>query len=331
MLRRLLGALRTFWEGEPAPPLEQPAEPPAALLRRLQVSTLRPLAMLLGGEERSRQRGPGMELSEVRQYQPGDDVRHIDWGITARTSEPVVREAHAERALDAWLLLDCSASLNWGTARFSKRDQAAAFVAVAAQLLGQRGHRVGALLFAARPFGIVPPSRGRAQLLRLLTAVQAAPAPIGEGATDLALALRGAEPLLRRRGLVLVVSDWLVAPGWQPALARLARRHDVVAVRLSDPREADLPDIGLATFEDPETGAQLLVNTADARLRARFAEAAGEQAAALRADCARAGVTLLELTTADDMLPALVRMLAARKRQRGGPGAPKSNLKGAAA
>ena len=175
-----------------------PAAPgaPAALLRRLQWTVLRPLAAHLGGDQRSLVRGPGMELTEVRAYQPGDDVRHIDWTITARTDEPHVRVAYVERALDVWLVLDLSASVDWGTARCLKRDRALEFAAVAGQLLGGHGNRLGALVFADRPLGFVPPAAGRAHLVRLLTRLREAPRQVaGAGGVR----LPGAQRLGGRR------------------------------------------------------------------------------------------------------------------------------------
>ena len=290
-------------------------------LRRLRWTVLRPLATRLGGEERSLLRGPGLEPSEVREYQPGDDVRHIDWNVTARADQPFVRESLTERALDVWLLLDLSASVDWGTARCRKRDRAAEFAAVAGELLAGGGNRLGAILFADRQLGVVPPGSGRAALLRLLGRLRDEPRRAGHGPTDLATVLAGAGGIIRRRGLVLIVSDFLAPDGWQAPLAALAQRHEVVAVRLSDPRESALPDIGIVTFEDPETGAQLTVDTGDRRLRERFAAAAADQSDRLRAALAGCGVAELALDTGDELLPALVSFLKARRLRHEGRGA----------
>lgn len=289
---------------------------PDALLKRVQWAVLRPLATLLGGDERSLLRGPGMELAEVRPYQPGDDVRHIDWNITARTEQPFVREAHAERALDVWLLLDISASIDWGTAQCIKRERLLEFAAVAGQILGGRGHRVGALLFADRPLLLVPPAAGRVHLQRLLGSVRGEARQQRRGITDLSAALGKADAIMRRRGLVLVVSDFLAENDWQPALRRLAQRHDVLAIRLHDPRERELPDVGLITLEDPETGDQLLVNTADRKLRERFTAAAADQAEHLHRTLAACGADQLAIGTDEALLPALLRFLAARRQRR---------------
>jgi uncharacterized protein (DUF58 family) len=280
---------------------------------------LRPLARYLGGDERSLVRGPGLELAEIREYQPGDDVRHIDWNTTARTDRPFVREAYAERALDAWLLVDLSASIDWGTARCLKRDHAVELAAVAGQLLGRHGNRIGALLFADRPLAVLPPSAGRLQLLRLLSRLRDEPRRLGVGPTDLAAVFQRANVVIRRRSFILIISDLLGAEGWQQALRTLAQRHEVVVARLRDPREAELPDIGLVTLEDPETGEQLTVDTGSRALRRRFAEAARMQAERTRADLAVAGVEQLTISTDDDLLPALVRFLQARRARRAVP------------
>lgn len=293
-------------------------ETPDSLLRRLQWTVLRPLAARLGGDERSLVRGFGLELTEVREYQPGDDVRHIDWNMTARTDRPFVREALAERALDVWLVVDVSPSVDWGTIRRLKRDLAVEFAAVVGLLLGRQGNRIGTLLFAERPRAFVPPGGGRAHLLRLLTCLRDEPRRDGVGQTDLVAALRQVRAFARRRSLILVVSDFLVPDGWQTALGPLAQRHEVVAVRLRDPREPEIPDVGLVTLEDPETGGQLLVDTGDRRLRERFAVAAAAQDERISADLARAGVDHLVLATDEDLVPALVRFLTARKYRRPG-------------
>jgi uncharacterized protein (DUF58 family) len=304
---------------QPAARRRPPEELPPALLRRLQWTVLRPVATRLGGDERSTLRGPGLELTEVREYQPGDDVRHIDWNITARTDTPYVRESYAERALDVWLLLDLSASIDWGTARCLKRDRLIAFVAAAGRILGQHGHRLGAILFDDRPVRLIPPAAGRGHVRQLVARLreqprQASAGPAGR--TDLAAALAHLGPVLRRRSLVIVVSDFLVPDGWQQPLGRLAARHEVVAARLSDPREVALPDVGVITLEDPETGRQRVIDTGDRRLRERFAAAADAQTARVRADLAACGVDTLWLDTDEDLLCPLVRFLDARRLRR---------------
>src|SRR5262245_24560438 len=284
-----------------------------AALRRLGWTVLRPLASRLGGQERSRVLAPGAELAGLREYQAGDDVRLIDWHVTARSDRPFVREAQAERALDAWLLVDVSRSVDWGTASCLKRQRSEELAALAWGLLARHGNRVGALLFADQPIAVTPPAAGEAGLRRMLADLRATPRQAGRGRTDLAAALTRAEALTRRPSLIVVVSDLFVAPGWQRPLARLARRHEIVAARLADPRDAELPDVGVVAFEDPETGDQVLVDTGDATLRARFAEAARAEAERVRHDLARSGVEQIVVSTAEELLPALARFLALRR------------------
>jgi uncharacterized protein (DUF58 family) len=288
-------------------------ETPPHLLRRLQWTVLRPLAMYLGGDERSLLRGSGMELTEMREYQPGDDVRHIDWNVTARTEQPFVRESYVERALDVWMVLDVSASIDWGTAACLKRDRALEFAAVAGNIFAYRGNRIAAISFADRPLALFPPRSGRSHLLQMLALMRDLPRQARSGPTDLATALVYAQKAIQRRSLVLVVSDFLVPDGWQPILGRLAQRHDVVAVHLCDPREVELPDVGIITLEDPETGSQLIVDTNNKKLRERFREAAHIQTEQLRSAIRRSGADQLALSTSDALLPPLLRFLRARR------------------
>ena len=290
---------------------------PDAVLRRLEWTILRPLARYLGGEERSLVRGPGMELSEIREYQPSDDPRFIDWSVTARSERVYVREAFVERALDAWLVVDVSSSVDWGTVHSTKRGRAVEFAAIAGRLLGRNGNRVGAVLFADRPLGIVPPGAGRPALLQLLRQIQEAPHQERIGPTDLTSALHRANSIIQRRSLVLVITDFLAPDGWQRPLGQLAQRHEVVAVRLEDPRELDLPDIGYVTFEDPETGMQITVDTGDRKLRQRYHDAAAARSAEVHQRLAGTGVDELVLSTGSEMLPEVVRFLNARRYRRG--------------
>jgi uncharacterized protein (DUF58 family) len=294
-------------------PLSRAKPPLTLLLKRLRWPIRRRNASHLGGTERSTLRGAGPELAELREYVPGDDVRQIDWHVTARTDRPFVRLAEVERGLDALLVVDLSRSVDWGTARCHRRERAVDICAVAGELLIRQGNRLGLLPFAEKPLPVRPPRGGRLQLVHILKTLRDGPGQPSDGPTDLAAALHAVEPLMRRRGLVLVVSDFLAPDGWQAALGRLAARHEVVAVHLADPRDRDLPDLGLVTFEDPETGRQLTVDTADPRLRDRFARAAADQLAQLRHTLSTRGVDLLELTTAEEITPALIRFLELRK------------------
>jgi uncharacterized protein (DUF58 family) len=294
------------------------------LLRRLRWTVVKPLATRLNGDERSRLVGSGVEFAAVRDYQPGDDVRRIDWNLTARTNTPHIREAQAEGAIDVWLVVDVSGSVDWGTAECLKRYRAIELAAVTGQLLGRHGNRLGLLLFADRSVALVPPGNGRAHLERVVGTLRLHPRSTARGATDLAGALQSMSRLARRPSLIVVASDFLVADGWAKPLRMLAQRHEVVAARLRDPREVDLPDVGLTTFEDPETGAQLTVNTSDRRLRERFAAAAVEQSRRIETTLVGCGVDHVVLDTDRPLLPVLATFLEARRRRRGARGGTRS-------
>jgi uncharacterized protein (DUF58 family) len=287
-----------------------------SLVHRLTWTVLRPIASRHGGNEPSRLRGAGIEFAEIREYQPGDDVRQIDWKITARTGTTHVREAFAERGLDVWLVLDLSPSIHWGTAKASKLERAKEFVTAASLLLGKQGNRIGAILFADRVLKVIPPAGGRNHLQILLHHITTTANQTGNGATDFVSALSRLQIATRRKSLVLVISDFLVADGWQNKLGTLAQKHEVVAVHLRDPREDDLPDIGIITLEDPETGRQMVINTHDRKLRERFKVASRQQQENLKQQLSTCSVAQLNLTTDEDLLPALVRFLNARKIKR---------------
>jgi uncharacterized protein (DUF58 family) len=275
------------------------------------------------GDYRSRGRGPGVEYADVREYVAGDDPRQIDWNLSARSDRTYLRESHPDRGLDAWLILDTSRSLDWGTARCLKREAAGELVVAASILLGRRGNRVGALIFDRGLQHIIPPSAGRSARSTLIAEASRDRGPGEEGPTDLARALSQAGRLIRRPSLVLVVSDFLVPDGWQAPLKVLGVRHEVVAAVISDPREAEIPDVGLVRFEDPETGRQIEVDTGSRKLRDRFRLAAQEQRSRLLADLIGARATVFELSTAEDVLQQLVRLFQrVETGRRGHPGAP---------
>ena len=306
----------------PPPPTEgagAAAGSPEQLLQRLEWTVLRRLDGLLQGDHRTLWRGAGLDLADLREYQHGDDVRHIDWNVTARVQQVHVRQFTEDRDLTAWFLLDLSGSIDFGSADRTKLAVSEGFVAALARLLTRRGNRVGAVLYGHRVHGVLPPGSGRLQVLQLLRRMRAAPAqdktPRSGQATDLALLLGHAETLIRRRALVFVVSDFISAPGWAVPLGRLARRHEVLAVRLYDPLELALPDVGLVTVEDAESGEQVLVDTQDPGFRQRFEAMALEQEHALREALGQAGVDTLELATNDDLLAALLRWLGLRRQR----------------
>ena len=282
-----------------------------AVLRRLRWPVAQRLGVHAWGDERSRLTGPGVEYADVREYQWGEDARLIDWNLTARSDHPYVRESHPDRGLDVWLLVDTSRSLDWGTAYSLKRDVAAELVAAATLLLSRHGNRVGAILFDTELRRVFAPRAGRTGRLGLLARLESERSQPGRSGmrTDLAQTLARAADLIGRRSLVLVVSDFLVETGWQKPLRALGLRHEVVAVRISDPREGEIPDVGVVVLEDPETGAQMEVDTGDRRLRERYRRAAAEQRSRLLADFRRARATVLELTTAQPLLPQLLSWL----------------------
>jgi len=288
------------------------------LMRRARWPVLRRLGFHPGGDEQSRFRGVGIEYSDVREYQAGDDPRSIEWNITARSDRPYVRESLPDRGLDAWMLIDVTRSLDWGTARCLKRQLGLEFAAAVGQLLIARGNRVGALLFDERVRAIVPPLSGRTALLRLIARVERE-AQDPASSTNLGRALTEAGRLIRKPSLVIVITDFMTADGWQRPLSSLAMRHEVIAAWVTDPREREIPDVGVVTFEDPESGQQILVDTGDARLRLRFESAADTQREAIRTDLQRARAAIAELSTVADLVPQLVRFIKQREAQRGRP------------
>lgn len=290
---------------------------PEALLRRLEWTVIRRLDGLLHGDYRTLFRGFGLDLADLREYQFHDDVRRIDWNVTARLQTPYVREYLEDREVSAWFLVDLSGSVGFGSSGRTKREVATEFVAVLARLLARYGNAVGAMCYGDRVDTVLPARTGRRHLLHLLSRVARAPTPgpaAGAG-TDLGALLRAAGPALGRRSLLFVVSDFISTPGWETPLARLVLRHEVVAIRIHDPLESALPDLGLMVIEDAETGEQLTVDTHDRGFRRRFAQAAARREAALREGLARAGVDTLEVSTADDLAEAILRFADLRRRR----------------
>lgn len=302
-----------------------------ALLRRLDWTVMRRLDGLLQGDYKTLLRGSGLDLADLREYQLHDDVRHIDWNVTARLQQPHVRVFTEDREMAAWFLLDLSPSVNFGSGEQRKSEVLLQFTAVLARLISRHGNRVGAMVYGqsgvARVDAVLPARGGRHHVLRLMQLLMQPPAPEtrgkkGEGATRLGDLLRGAALSVRQRSTVFVVSDFITQPGWEQPLGELARRHDVVAVRLIDPLELELPDLGLIPIRDAETGEQLMVDTHDKGFRQRFARIAAQREAQLRDSLARAGVDTLELATDDDLADAVLRFVDMRKqRVRQNPGA----------
>ncbi len=293
------------------------------LLRRLEWTVIRRLDGLLQGDWRTLLPAAGVDLADLREYQFHDDVRHIDWNVTARLQVPHVRLFLEDRDLTAWFLLDLSGSIDFGSGEVNKLGISSALVATMARVITRHGNKVGAVMYGRQVDGVLPPGSSRRHVLALLQrmraprpkaakAVKGAPPQAGTSLGDL---LKAAEGLIKRRSLVIVVSDFISTPGWPAALARLSRRHDVVAVRVLDPLEMALPDVGLVTVEDAETGEQLFIDAADPAFRERYAAIAEQQELALRQALGESGADTLEVATDDDILDAMLRFADLRRQR----------------
>lgn len=294
---------------------------PEEVLRRLELTVNRRLDGLLLGDHRGLVPGHGTEIGDTRLYVSGDDVRRIDWNVTARTRDPHVRETIAERELATWLVLDLTASLDFGTASCTKRDLAFNAASAAALLTARGGNRLGAFLLTGDGLVTMPARAGRAHARAVLHRALAAPRVDGGGPTDLGEALRRLAAPAHRRGLAVVVSDFLVAAEWERAMGLVARRHEVLAVEVIDPRELELPDVGLLVVTDPETGRQREVDTSAKGFPERYARAAAEHRAANASALRRVGAEHLVLRTDGDWLVDLARFLShpARRTRRAHP------------
>ncbi|MFT3803193.1 MAG: DUF58 domain-containing protein [Burkholderiaceae bacterium] len=314
----------------------------SAVLRRIEWTVLRRLDGILQGDYRTLFRGAGLDLADLREYVAHDDVRHIDWNVTARMRTPYVREFQEDREVAAWFLVDLSASVDFGSSPVRKRDVAIDLTAALAQALARHGNRVGALLYAGGRVDVVPARAGRRHLLFIIDRMLAeadtrqaepvgrrggfwrrrrAASPPAAVSTDLQRLLTRAQAVVARRSVMFVLSDFISEPGWEKPLAALARRHEVVAIHLLDPLEVALPDLGLVVMQDAESGEQLFVDTHDEAFRRRFAQAAADRDEALGAAFGRAGVDALALSTdepIDQVLLRFIRLRKARARLAGG-------------
>ncbi|WP_406829501.1 DUF58 domain-containing protein [Pedococcus sp. KACC 23699] len=306
------------------------------LLRRLEWRVIRRLDGRLQGDYRTLFRGSGVDFTDLREYAPGDDLRHIDWNVTARMDTPYVREYIEDREVTCWLLLDRTASMGFGPIDRQKSLVLAEVAATLAQVLSRGGNRIGAVLFDG---GVetIPPAQGRNQVLRITQSLlrppppaPAASSPAGPGrwrrtratsaaqearTTDLSVLLRAALGLARRRSLLVIVSDFITQPGWEKHLSLLARRHDIVAIQVVDPRESELPAVGMVYVEDAETGEQIFVDTDDAVFRERLRALAAERQQSLEAAARKAGTQIHTVATDDDLVRALARISELRRRQ----------------
>lgn len=293
-----------------------PGPTPAAVLRGLDLVVRRRIDSLVAGEHRSPALGWGTEIAQVRPYQLGDDVRQMDWAVTARTCEPHVRVHVAERTLTTWLLLDVSASMGFGTADRRKADVAEGAALAIGHLATRQGNRLGVMTFGARTTEVIPPLQGRHGLMRLILAVRSTAEADLQGATDLPDALTRAARLARQRGLVVLVSDFRGPHNWRTPLMRLLNRQHVVAIEVRDPREQELPAVGDLWLVDPETGRQLRVDTNRRNLRERFAARAAAEREELATELRRAGAEHMVLSTSGDWLRELARHMNRRTARR---------------
>ena len=296
---------------ERTPERPGPGPVPPAVLRSLDLAVLRRVENLVPGEHLTPQVGAGTELAMIRPYFPGDDVRHIDWNVTARLQVPHVRVHVGERALTTWLVLDASASMTFGTADRRKADVAGGVALALGHVASRRGNRLGVVSFGGESPRVMRPRQGRLGLLQLLAELRAEGEDEGTGATSLGSALTGVAAVARARGLVVVVSDFRGERDWEGVMRSLRARHGVLAVEIRDPRELELTPMGDLWLVDPETGRQLQVNTSRRSVRKRFAEAAAAEREDVAAALRRAGADHLVLSTEGDWL----RDLAAHLRR----------------
>ena len=289
---------------------------PERILQRIDWHIIRRLDGRLQGDYRSLFYGYGVDFSDLREYQPYDDIRYIDWNVTARMDTPYVRQYTEDRDIAAWFLLDLSPSVDFGSAQHVKRAVLIDFVATLARLLTRHGNRVGALFYGNHVERVIPARASRNQVLFLIRDLLAQPLSMPAGMTDITPMLQTALNMIKRRSLVFVISDYISRPGWEKPLSLLNRRHEVLAIRLTDPGETQLPDIGPVIMQDAETGEQLYVDTHDKRFRERFQKAAAQREAQLHEAFQHAGVDELPLSTTDDLIAAIIRFAMLRQQHR---------------
>jgi uncharacterized protein (DUF58 family) len=293
-----------------------PATTPERILLRLDWQVIRRLDGLLQGDYRSLFYGYGVDFADLREYQAEDDIRYIDWNVTARMNTPYVRKYREDREITAWFLLDLSPSIDFGTVTNLKRTVLIDFVTTLARLLTRHGNRIGAIFYGGKIERTIPARGGRDQVLRLINDLLKQPRLPRAPFTNLTPLIEGGLHTIKRRSLVFILSDFICAPGWERPLSLLNQRHEVLAVRLWDPREVELPDVGPMVMEDAETGEQLYIDTHDKGFRKRFEKAARQREANLGDAFKRAGVDVLSLSTEDDLVRAIVRFAALRRGRR---------------
>jgi uncharacterized protein (DUF58 family) len=289
---------------------------PEHILQRLDFKVIRRLDGLLQGDYRTLFYGYGIDFADLREYQAEDDIRYIDWNVTARMDTPYVRQYAEDREINAWFLLDLSPSVDFGTIHTQKRSVLVDFVTTMARLLTRHGNRVGAIFYGSHIEKVIPARSGRIQVLRLVNDLLRQPRLPHAPFTNLKALLDGALNAVKRRSLVFIVSDFISAPGWEKPLNLLNHKHEVIAVRLWDPREVQLPDVGPIIMEDAETGEQLYVDTHEKRFRLKFEEAARQREAELNEAFKHAGVDVLSISTEEDLVRAIVSFAELRRQRR---------------
>ena len=301
---------------ERSPDRPGPGPLPEGLLRALDLKIGRRIDGLLAGEHRTAALGYGTELAQIRDWEPGDDVRRIDWNATARSETVQVRVDLAERALTSWVLLDVSPSMRFGTADRRKWDVAEGVAVATGHIASRRGNRVGVATFGAGDSLALRPRQGRVGLLSVLLAVRREPETERVGRTSIGAAVTQLARVAKQRSLAVVVSDFRGPRDWRAPVSKLAARHAVVAVEIRDPREQELPNVGHVWLVDPETGRKAHVDTARRRLRERFAQAAADERTEVARELASLGVPHLVLSTAGDWLRPFASFFARERRRR---------------
>jgi len=297
-------------------PLSKEVATPEQILHRLDWEVIRRLDGLLQGDYRTLFYGDGLDFADLREYQMEDDIRHIDWNVTARMNSLHVRQYVEDREITSWFLVDLSPSMGFGPLERPKESVVIDLVTTLTRLLTRGGNRVGSILYTDRVERTIPPRSGRIQVLRLIRELQKKSKTPVKTTTDLNILLNAGLNTFKRRSLVFVISDFISEPGWERQLSLLNRRHELIGIRLWDSREVELPNVGFIIVEDSETGEQLHVDTSNPKFRKRFFEAAEKREENLNATLKRAGVDLYSLSTEEDLVSAVVRMAAQRKKRR---------------
>jgi uncharacterized protein (DUF58 family) len=310
----------------------KPRELPAQLLRRIEFKVLKRLDGFLFGDYTGVFYGPSLDLAEVREYQPGDEVRRMDWNVTARSGRLHVRQYREEREVTVWMIVDLSGSMNFGTRRVLKRDQALEFAALVAMIVTRKGDKVGAVGVCESGVTMIPPGNGRNQALKIVGGLMRNVGGAAGKLEKLEDAIEQVERTIKRRGLLFVISDFIsgsdqlqsaqdaaanmVEPAWVRPLGRLAQRHDVIAVRVVDPAERELPKVGGLRFRDPETGREVWIDTNDLRVRAAHAALVKQRDDTIHRAWRAAQVDSFELSTDQDIIKPILRFAAWRKGRR---------------